>query len=121
MNKITFPLLLTCLVFIGCATHPDNIAPSYVSEFSYMHYTQQQLAAEQSRVISALSRATNAQRKARSNDTLGVIFLGLPVSSLSGSNQAGEVARLKGELEAIQKAAASKGFNIPRVVIEEQK
>lgn len=77
--------------------------PAYVSDIAYMPLTCEQLA------------ASDAQRKARSNDTVGVILLGLPVSSLSGSNQASQIARLKGELEALQRAAIKKDCGLELV------
>jgi len=110
MKKLTptaLVLVLSVLVF-GCATAPENIAPAYVSHMSYMPYDLDQLVQEETRLQAALATASDAQRKARSNDTAGVILLGLPVSSLSGSNQASNVARLKGELEAVQKAISLK-------------
>jgi hypothetical protein len=107
------PFVVTVLVIVtlisGCATSPENIPPAYVSHMAYMQYTVEQLGQEEARLQAALSTSSDAQRKARSNDTLGVIFLGLPVSSLSGSNQASNVARIKGELEAVQKALTLKG------------
>lgn len=110
MNKSPLILLAACaLLAAGCATKPENIAPSYVSEMQYLSYTCEQLAEEQARLVAALATASDAQRQARSNDTAGVILLGLPVSSLSGANQASNIARLKGELEALQKAAIRKG------------
>jgi hypothetical protein len=103
---------LAVLLATGCATAPENIAPAYVSYLPYMQYTLEQLGQEEGRLQAALSAASDAQRNARSNDTLGVILIGLPVSSLSGSNQASNVARLKGELEAVQKAIILKGGHI---------
>jgi hypothetical protein len=44
-----------------------------------------------------------------------MIFLGLPVSSFAGSNVEEEIARLKGELEAVQEAARQKGCKLPYV------
>ena len=111
MNPL--PLIVVGLsvasLFTGCATAPENIPPAYVSHMSYMQYSLEQLGQEEARLQAALATSSDAQRKARSNDTIGVIFLGLPVSSLSGSNQAANVARLKGELEAVQKAMTLKG------------
>jgi hypothetical protein len=100
--------------FSGCATAPENIAAAYVSHMAYMQYSLEQLGQEEARLQAALASSSDAQRKARSNDTLGVVFLGLPVSSLSGSNQASNVARLKGELEAVQKAIILKGGSVTR-------
>ena len=52
---------------------------------------------------------------------MGVIFLGLPVSSLSGSNQASNLARLKGELEAVQKAIILKGGQTVTPLVPQKK
>ena len=122
MKKILLLLLSLLLVsFItGCATAPENIAPAYVSHLQYMQFTLEQLGQEEARLQAALSASSDAQRSARANDTVGIIFLGLPVSSLSGSNQASNVARLKGELEAVQKAIILKGGQLKEAAIEPQ-
>lgn len=112
-------LLSSLAILTGCATKPESIMPAYVSDMGYMQYTCDQLAEEQSRLHSALASASDAQRRARSNDTVGVIFLGLPVSSLSGSNQASHIARLKGELEALQRAAIKLDCGLDLVPIDE--
>lgn len=114
----TLAVLAVILCLAGCATAPENIPPSYISEMSYNQYTCEQLAQEQTRLSAALATTCDAQRQCRSNDVAGVIFLGLPVSSLSGSNQASEVARLKGELQALQKAAILKNCSLPPVPVE---
>jgi C-terminal processing protease CtpA/Prc len=110
-NSFVVLSLFIAALISGCATAPENIAPSYVSHIAYMQYSLEELSQEQARLQAAVSTSSDAQRKARSNDTMGVIFLGLPVSSLSGSNQASNLARLKGELEAVQKAIILKGSN----------
>ena len=112
MNKTyknTISTLFLIFFFIGCATKPEAISPAYVSHLGYMNLSCEQLGQEQARLVAALSTASDAQRLARSNDTAGVLLLGLPVSSLSGSNQASNIARLKGEVEALQKAMVAKG------------
>ena len=112
--------LLLLFLFTGCATAPENIAPAYVSHLQYMQFTLEQLGQEEARLQAALSASSDAQRSARANDTVGIIFLGLPVSSLSGSNQASNVARLKGELEAVQKAIILKGGQLKEAAIAPQ-
>lgn len=104
---------------VGCAAKPESIPPAYVSQITYSNLSCQQLGQEQGRLIRALSTASDAQRQARSNDVAGVILLGLPVSSLSGSNQASNIGRLKGELEAVQKTMISKGCASEIVNIED--
>lgn len=92
----------------GCAKSPDSIAPAYVSEVGYQAWSCEQLGQEQQRLSSAYAVAAQQQERARGNDIAGVILIGLPVSSLSGDNIAPEIARLKGEQEAVRKAMIAK-------------
>jgi len=102
------------LIIMGCATAPDKIAPTYVSGLQYQSLDCEQIGEETRLVEGALATASEAQKKARSNDTIGVIFLGLPVSSLSGSNQASHIANLKGQLAALGKInVVKKCFKMP--------
>jgi hypothetical protein len=87
---------------------PESIAPAYVSDVGYQAWTCEQLAGEHQRLNAALATASTQQRKARTNDTVSVILLGLPVASLSGDNIAPEIARLKGEQIATAKALSFK-------------
>lgn len=107
MNARTLALL--ALSIGACAKSPDSIAPAYVSEVGYLNWQCHQLGEEQLRLNDALARASTQQENARTNDTVGVILIGLPVSSLSGDNIAPEIARLKGEMEATRKASMNKG------------
>jgi hypothetical protein len=71
----------------------------------YRDWTCEQLAEERSHLAAALTTASAQQEQARSNDIAGVILLGLPVASLSGDNIAPEIARLKGERDAVDRAS----------------
>jgi len=84
--------VLGALALCACAKSPESISPSYISDVGYQSWTCQQLAGEELRLRDALATASTQQEKARTNDTVGVIFLGLPVSSLSGDNIAPEIA-----------------------------
>lgn len=92
----------------ACAKSPESISPSYVSEVGYQAWSCQQLSEETLRLSSAYATAAQQQEKARTNDVVGVILIGLPVSSMSGDNIAPEIARLKGEQEAVRKAMVVK-------------
>ena len=100
--------VIATLTLCACAKAPESIAPSYVSPLSYRGYDCSQLAEESVRVSEALMTASEQQRRARANDTLGVIFLGIPVSSLSGGNVASQVGKLKGEEKTIRQVAMEK-------------
>lgn len=101
-------IVLSAVIIAGCAAKPENIGAAYVSPTTYSNFNCAQLQNEAIRVDNALGKASAAQTKARSNDTLGVIFLGLPVSSLSGSNVSDQIAQLKGQKETIEKTQNAK-------------
>ena len=80
---------------------------------TYGVYECDQLGEESQRVEAALVQVSAQQRQARSNDTIGVILLGLPVSSLSGGNVADQVARLKGEQQTLRQVMIEKRCSLP--------
>lgn len=96
------------VVVAGCAQAPESIQPSYVSQSNYINWSCPQLAEERGHLSAALATASAQQQSARTGDTVGVILLGLPVSSMSGESIAPEVARLKGEQEAVRKVMIRK-------------
>ena len=100
--------VIATLTLCACARTPESIAPSYVSPLSYRGYDCSQLAEESVRVSEALATASEQQRNARTNDTIGVLLLGIPVSSLSGGNVSTQVGRLKGEEKTIRQVAMEK-------------
>lgn len=106
--KSILTVSLAALVVAGCAKSPESIAPAYSSPLAYQPYNCDQLSQESQRVSEALAEVSQQQRDARTNDTMGVIFLGLPVSSLSGGNVADQVAKLKGENNTIRKEMIAK-------------
>lgn len=97
----------------ACAKSPESISPSYISDIGYRSLTCDQLGVESSRLNVALARAFEQQSQARTTDTVGVLLIGIPVSSFSGDNIAPEVARLKGEAEAVHRATLSKQCGLP--------
>jgi hypothetical protein len=89
----------------ACAPTPESIAPAYVSEVPYRNWTCEQLGEENVRLTQALSTASVAQNNARTNDTVGIILIGLPVGSMSGQSIAPQIALYKGQLEAVHRAS----------------
>ncbi|MCB1512767.1 MAG: hypothetical protein KDJ36_17870 [Hyphomicrobiaceae bacterium] len=100
--------ICAALLLSACAKTPESIGPAYVSTFQYQNYSCDQLREEQQRLDVAYATAAAQQQQARRNDTLGVILIGLPVSSLSGDNIAAQIASLKGQQEAVQKTIIEK-------------
>jgi hypothetical protein len=106
-------IALSSVVICGCAARPESIAPAYVSTLNYSNLTCPQLAEENARVSSAYVTAAAEQKHARKTDTMGVIFLGLPVGSMTGENVAPQVANLKGEANAIHEVETQKNCSAP--------
>lgn len=101
--------LLVALSVAGCASSPENIKPTYTSEDHYLGLTCEQLGQESQRLNDALKTASEKQKSASSKDALGVFLIGMPLGSMSGEDIGPEVARLKGEVEAVQRAQNRKG------------
>lgn len=68
----------------ACAPTPESIQPAYVSETPYRSWTCDQLGEELTKLDQALATASMQQNTARTNDTVGVILLGLPVARCRG-------------------------------------
>jgi hypothetical protein len=103
-QRVLVLLIGVAVALAGCAKSPESIAPAYVSSVNFQSWSCSQLAEEGRRLNQALAEASTQQRNARTNDTIGVIFIGVPVSSLSGDNIAPQIANLKGQIVAVQQA-----------------
>ena len=111
--KRTASIALACTMLVGCATSPKDIAPAYVSPILYQNLTCEQLAQEAARVSQAAAVATGAQQDQASKDavmtTVGVVLFWPSLFFIGGDKgNAAEVARLKGEMQAIEQANISK-------------
>ena len=116
MNRVVVAVCLTAIVS-GCATNPKDISASYVSPVLYEGLTCEQLTAEASRVSAAAASATGAQKSQAGKDAamVGVsLILFWPALFFVGGDKANaaEVARLKGEMQAIEQANRQKNCGI---------
>jgi hypothetical protein len=88
----------------GCATAPEKIKAAEVSASKYAGRSCAELAGGYARIDTSLSSLSATQSEAHTNDVAGVILIGLPVGSMTSSNndvREKEIARLKGEKNAI--------------------
>jgi hypothetical protein len=104
--------LLILLTATACAPRAANIEPAYVSPQKYMgeDWTCEKLINEAVYVGDALLRASGNQDDAATTDAWTVFLIGVPVSG--GGNEY-EVARLKGEQEALRVAIRDKNCETP--------
>ena len=93
------------IVVAACAPSPESIQAAYVSDLPYRSYSCDQLGEETIRLNQALATASVAQSNARSNDTVGIILIGMPVGSMSGQSIAPQIALYKGQIEAVRTAS----------------
>lgn len=109
---VAAPLLLA-----GCATNPKDIEAAYVSPIPYQAMSCDQLAAEAGRVSNAAAAATGQQQSQANKDTAAMavsLIVFWPAIFFVGGDKstAAEVARLKGEMNAIEQASGAKGCGI---------
>ena len=102
---------------IACASSSSDIGASYVSPIQYQNYTCEQLLAEGRRVSSRAAVAAGQQDKARKDDAVltgvAVVLFWPALFALDGDGQnAAELARLKGEMEAIEQTSIQRNCGI---------
>lgn len=108
-------ILTTALAFLvsGCATSSKNIGSAYVSPLQYQSYDCEQLGAEAARITQAAQQLGGRLDEAASNDAalmgVGLILFWPALFALGGNKaQEAEYSRLKGEADAVQRAAIAK-------------
>jgi len=102
MNKIVF-LSLIATTLVGCATRPESISASYISHEKYMGSACTQLATKMTDARADLQKFSDVQNSKANVDAATVFFVLIPASKLTGDS-AGDVAKWKGEVEAIDTA-----------------
>jgi hypothetical protein len=104
---------LVALGLTGCATTSQNIQSTYVSPMTYQSYDCTQLSLEADRISRRVSELTGQiDRRASGDKTQTAVALVLfwPALFFLGNNEAQntELAKLKGESEALQQASITR-------------
>jgi hypothetical protein len=110
-------IAVACLATAGCARNASKIDAAYVSPLQYNSLTCEQIAEESARVASRAAQVTGQQNKQASNDAVamgvGLVIFWPALFFVGGKNdKSGEVARLKGEMDALEQASIQKGCGI---------
>lgn len=116
MLKITVALLVAATAG-ACAKSADKVTAAYVSPLGYDQYTCAQIAAEAERISLRVQQASGAQNKQATSDavatTVGIVIFWPALFFISGDDATTyELARLKGEIEAIERASIAKNCGI---------
>lgn len=104
MNKFIFFAALPLLA--ACAQSPSSIAPAAMGN-AYAGVACHQAHAELTAERGNLAALEEKQRGAVAGDAIGVFLIGVPVSSLTGGNVAGDIAASKGKVMALEARVAS--------------
>lgn len=112
--KVTATILGLTLVIAGCATRPESISASYVSHEKYAGIDCLQLATHMADARAELQKFSALQDSKANVDAASVFFVLVPASKLTGDH-AGDVAKYKGEVEAIDTAQVKKGCKALKV------
>jgi len=110
-------MLVLALTCSACATSSDKITASYVSPMQYENWTCRQLAEEAQRISRRAADAAGAQDSQVTKDAVttavAVVVFWPAAFMVQGDRQtAAELARLKGEMEAIEQTSNRKNCGI---------
>lgn len=94
---------IAVLTLTACANRPESIRASHVSHEKFTHLDCEALATRMTDTRGELDKLSKMQDDKATGDAIGVFLLGIPFSKLSGDHE-GDIARLKGEVEAIDTA-----------------
>lgn len=108
MKKTGIMFLCLIVLLAGCATKSDKIGATYVSPLEYESYSCDQLKKELSRVSRRLTQISGQQDQLANGDAavmaVGLILFWPALFAIDGDHHKSEIARLKGEYDAIERA-----------------
>jgi hypothetical protein len=101
----------------GCASRSSEVTATYVSSIQYHSHTCKQLTAEAENISARAVQLSGAQDSKATRDavatTVGVVvFWPLLFAVRGDDNTTAELARMKGEMEAIEHASVQKNCGI---------
>jgi hypothetical protein len=113
----TIAAVAVASTLVACATPPKDIAPTYVSTTLYQNLSCNQLRGEAEAVSARAAAAFGQQEKNRSQDAamtgVGVVLFWPALFFMKGDGAAAaDVARLKGEMQAIEQVNRIKNCGI---------
>lgn len=112
-------VMLACAAVVvgGCAKDAEDIRASYVSPILYQNYTCDQLGQEATRISARAAEAAGVQNNHATNDKVamgvGLVVFWPALLFMKGNDEnAVELGRLKGQMDAIEQASIQKKCGI---------
>lgn len=121
MKKV---VLAACMVsqlgLVACASKSDNISAAYVSPLQYQGYNCNQIRSELARVSRRVNEVAGVQDSQASKDSValgvGMVLFWPALFFMIGKDKEEELARLKGEYEALEQAAIQKDCDVAQEI-----
>lgn len=113
----SLPILLIAGALAGCASKAENVSAAYVSPIQYSSYSCSQLRQEAARLSSRAAQLAGVQDDKATGDAIKtgvalVVFWPAAFFIKGDGATAPELARLKGEMEAVEAASIHKNCGI---------
>lgn len=117
MRKAVVISTIAAFTLTACADTSDNVQSTYVSPINYQSFSCAQIEQEARRVAARTSQVAGVQDKNAQGDAVATgvaLILFWPAAFFVGGNKenAAELARLKGEMEALEQASIQKNCGI---------
>lgn len=113
MKKLVAAALCAAVAVSACASSPDDIQAQYVSPLQYQSLNCEQIEAELRGIGDRVATLTGQQRRRASQDKwttgVGVVIFWPALFFLMRGDKADELARMKGEYEALVNAGQQRG------------
>lgn len=106
MKKIV--ICAAMLLAAGCAKRPEEIMATPVAVDPYMQMQCPQLAQLKMQKDAELAKLEKNQKETADQDAAAMAVIHVPVGSMAGNDNEPEIARAKGEVQAINSAYQSK-------------
>lgn len=117
MTRFTLLASAGAVALAGCADKAEDIGAAYVSPLAYQGLSCKQIAQEASRVSSRVGEVSGVQNKKAKDDAVAtgvaiVVFWPAAFFIKGDKQTAAELARLKGELQALEQTSIKKNCGI---------
>jgi len=115
--RIACVALLCAAAVAGCAKDADQVGATYTSPVLYENFSCPQLAEEAQRVSSHAAQAAGVQDQKATNDKVAmgvglIVFWPVMLMTKGNDENTAELARLKGQMNAIEEASIKKRCGI---------
>lgn len=120
MKKILSSCLVAGLLATGCAPSSEKVSASYVSPMHYQDFSCKQIRMEMTRLSRRVNEVADVQDSHASKDGaamgVGLVLFWPALFFMIGKDKEEELARLKGEYEALESAAIQKECDVAKEV-----